>query len=229
MSTLKVRHSTYPFNVKNIYCIGKNYLDHINEMDIPGIPAQVPETPVVFLKPTTALLTKSNVVQIPKFNGKPISNDLQNEVELVIAIGKGGVDISKSAAFDHILGYAVGIDFTLRDVQTEAKKKGLPWEVAKGFRTSSPVSDIMQKEEVGDPGNLNITLRVNGVVKQSANTSQMIFKIRFIIHYLSSIFGLKQGDIIFTGTPAGVCRLNPGDNIEAEIEKIGKLALKVGR
>lgn len=229
MSTLKIRHSTYSFPVKNIYCIGKNYLDHINEMDIPGIPAQKPETPVVFLKPTTALLTKSNIVQIPVFRGKPISNDLQNEVELVIAVGKGGVDISQSSAFDHVLGYAVGIDFTLRDIQTEAKKKGLPWEVAKGFRTSSPVSSITEKAEVGDPGKLNITLRVNGVVKQSANTSEMIFKIRFIIHYLSSIFGLKHGDIIFTGTPAGVCRLNPGDEIQAEIEKVGKLDIVVGK
>lgn len=228
MSHLRIRNSSEKFTVSNIFCIGKNYLDHIKEFDSPGKAADVPKTPVVFLKPTSALMTDRVVVSIPVFNGKPVSNDLQNEVELVVVIGKGGHDIEIEKAYEHVLGYAVGIDFTLRDVQAEAKKNGLPWEIAKGFRTSSPVSEVILKEDVHSAESLGIRLKVNGVTKQDGNTSGMIFKINYIIHYLSSIFGLSDGDIIFTGTPAGITRLNPGDVIEAEIDSIGKLKIKIG-
>jgi 2-keto-4-pentenoate hydratase/2-oxohepta-3-ene-1,7-dioic acid hydratase in catechol pathway len=214
--------------VRNIFCIGKNYLDHIKELDTPAKTAEVPKTPVVFLKPTSAIMTDRVMVTIPVFNGKPISNDLQNEVELVVIIGKGGYDIPAESAMEYVLGYAVGIDFTLRDIQSDAKAKGLPWEISKGFRFSSPVSEIVKKEEVGDPEKLGIRLKVNGVTKQDGNTSEMIFRISYIIHYLSSIFGLSEGDIIFTGTTAGVTKLYPGDIIEAEIDTIGKLNIKIG-
>jgi 2-keto-4-pentenoate hydratase/2-oxohepta-3-ene-1,7-dioic acid hydratase in catechol pathway len=128
---------------------------------------------------------------------------------------------------DYIFGFAVGIDFTLRDIQAEMKKKGLPWAISKGFSGSAPVSEVVEKSKISDPQNLNITLKINGNLKQNANTSQMIFKINYIVHYVSSIFGLRKGDIIFTGTPAGITRLNQGDEIEAELEEVGKLNIKV--
>jgi len=228
MSRLKVKNSTDVINVQNVYCVGKNYLDHIKEFDEPGKLAEIPKDPVVFLKPNSAILTGWNVVKIPEFKGKKISDNLQNEVELVIVIGKDGLNIPEDKAAQYIYGYAVGIDFTLRDIQAEEKKKGLPWTVAKGFLTSAPVSAIVKKKEIPDAGKLNISLKINGETVQSSNTSLMIFKISFIIHYISAIFSLKKGDIIFTGTPAGITKLNSGDDIEAEVENIGKLNILIG-
>lgn len=228
MSKLKVKNSKAVIEVQNVYCVGKNYAEHIKEFDTADKPAEVPKEPVVFLKPNSAILTGWNVVKIPELNGKKISDNLQNEVELVIIIGKDGVNIPENRAMSYIFGYAVGIDFTLRDIQAEQKKKGLPWTVAKGFLTSAPVSEVVRKEQIPDAEKLNISLKVNGETKQSANTSLMIFKMSFIIHYISTIFSLKKGDIIFTGTPAGITRLNSGDDIEAEIESIGKINILVG-
>jgi acylpyruvate hydrolase len=228
MAELKIKNSTDTVEIQNIFCIGKNYLDHIKEFDTPEKAAEIPKTPVVFLKPTSAVLNGSNVVTVPVFEGRKISDNLQNEVEMVIVIGEDGVNIPEEKAGEYILGYAVGIDFTLRDIQAEDKKKGLPWTVAKGFISSAPVSEVTRKEDIIDAGNLNISLKINGEVKQSANTSLMMFKINFIIHYLSFIFGLKKGDIIFTGTPAGITKLNPGDIVEAEIQNIGKLNITIG-
>lgn len=228
MAELKIKNSNDTIEIQNIFCIGKNYLDHIKEFDTREKTAEIPKTPVVFLKPTSAVLNGSNVVTVPVFEGRKISDNLQNEVEMVIVIGKDGVNIPEDKAGDYILGYAVGIDFTLRDIQAEDKKKGLPWTVAKGFISSAPVSEVVRKENIGIAGNLDISLKINGEVKQSANTSLMMFKINFIIHYLSFIFGLKKGDIIFTGTPAGITKLNPGDIVEAEIQNIGKLNITIG-
>jgi acylpyruvate hydrolase len=228
MAELKVKNSSDIIKIQNVFCVGKNYADHIKEFDTPEKTAEIPKEPVIFLKPTSAVLTDSNIVTVPVYNGKKISDNLQNEVEMVIIVGKDGVNIPEEKAGEHIYGYAVGIDFTLRDIQAEEKKKGLPWTVAKGFLTSGPVSEVVKKEEIPDPQELDISLKINGELKQSANTSLMIFKINFIIHYLSCIFGLKKGDIIFTGTPAGITKLNSGDLIEAEIENIGKLNIIVG-
>jgi len=227
MAILKVKGSDETIEVKNVFCIGKNYLDHINEMNIPGLDNSVPKTPVIFLKPSTAIETLNNTVSIPLVDGEAISDDLQNEVELVIVVGSDGDDIPEEKAMEYIYGYAVGIDFTLRDIQTEMKKQGKPWAVAKGFKTSSPVSEVVKKESVSDIQSLDIKLAVNGEGKQSGNTSQMIFNVGFIIHYLSSVFGLRKGDIIFTGTPAGVSRLVKGDSVTAEIQHIGKLDVKI--
>ncbi len=227
MAILKVKGSDETIEVKNVFCIGKNYLDHINEMNIPGLDNSVPKTPVIFLKPSTAIETLNNTVSIPLVDGEAISDDLQNEVELVIVVGSDGDNIPEEKAMEYIYGYAVGIDFTLRDIQTEMKKQGKPWAVAKGFKTSSPVSEVVKKESVSDIQSLDIKLAVNGEGKQSGNTSQMIFSVRFIIHYLSSVFGLRKGDIIFTGTPAGVSRLVKGDSVTAEIQHIGKLDVKI--
>jgi len=227
MSKLKVKNSSEVIEVQNVYCVGKNYLDHIREFDTPEKNAEIPQEPVIFLKPNSAVSCDSSIVKIPELKGRKMSDNLQNEVELVLIIGKDGLNIPESEALNHIYGYAVGIDFTLRDIQAEEKKRGLPWTLAKGFFTSAPVSEIVKKEDVGDAEDSDISLKINNEVKQSANTSQMIFKIKFIIHYISTIFSLKKGDIIFTGTPAGITKLNTGDKIEAEIEKIGKLNITV--
>ena len=142
-------------------------------------------------------------------------------------MGKDGKNIVQEQAFDYILGYSVGIDFTLRDVQSEFKKKGLPWALSKGFIGSAPVSKVILKSGNYDAGNLKIKLTVNNVIKQDSNTREMIFNIPYLVHYISSIFGLKKGDLIFTGTPAGVTKLKPGDKVKAEIESIGELNILV--
>ncbi len=227
MSKLKVKNSDKTIEVNNVYCIGRNYHEHIKEMGYTDNQHDVKKAPVVFLKPNSAVNSTDGVVTIPGFNGTKISQDLQNEVELVIIIGKDGMNIREENTIEHVYGYAVGIDFTLRDIQTEMKNKGLPWAVSKGFYSSAPVSEVVLKESIDNIRNLNITLSVNGEIRQNANTSQMIYSIEYMIHYLSSIFSLKKGDIIFTGTPAGVSTLKTGDNVEASIEKIGNIKITV--
>lgn len=228
MAEIRIKGSNELFRTENIFCVGKNYVDHIKEFDTPEKAAEIPKTPVIFLKPTSALLIDSTIVKVPEVNCNKISDNLQNEVELVIAIGKDGINIPEDKAGEHIFGYAVGIDFTLRDLQAEDKKKGLPWTVSKGFMSSAPVSEIVMKETAGDAQNLDISLKINGETKQSANTSLMIFKINYIVHYLSCIFGLKKGDLIFTGTPAGITKLDTGDVVEAYIQNIGDLKITIG-
>jgi 2-keto-4-pentenoate hydratase/2-oxohepta-3-ene-1,7-dioic acid hydratase in catechol pathway len=226
MYRLRVKNSGDFINVQNVYCIGKNYPEHIKEFENTD-KFSAPGEPVVFLKPNSAVTCGDCEVTIPKLRGEKISGNLQNEVELVIVIGKNGRDIQPENAGDYILGYAVGIDFTLRDIQMELKKKGLPWTLSKGFIGSAPVSEVVYKKETINPDSLKITLSVNNVVKQNDTTSSMLFNVSYLIHYISSIFGVQEGDLIFSGTPAGVTKLNPGDFIDAEIESIGKLKIKI--
>ncbi len=228
MPKLKIHNSNETLEIQNVFCIGKNYLDHIKELDTPENAAEIPKEPVIFLKPNSAALIDSDVVKIPEVDGKKLSHNLQNEVELVIIIGKDSDTIPENEAENYIYGYAAGIDFTLRDVQSEQKKKGLPWATSKGFKTSAPISEIVKKNEIANPQNLGLCLKINGEIKQNSNTSLMIFNINYIVHYISSIFGLRRGDIIFTGTPSGITRLNTRDIVEAEIEQIGKLKVKIG-
>lgn len=227
MSKIYIFGSNEQLKVENVYCIGKNYLEHIKEFDKSDVKSEVPGEPIIFLKPNTSVDCNAKSVTIPKYKGKGISNDLQNEVELVIVIGKDGKNIDTEQAYDYILGYTVGIDFTLRDVQSDFKKKGLPWTLSKGFSGAAPISKILLKSDKLDPQNLSIKLTVNSSIKQDSNTKEMIFKIPYLVHYISSIFGLRKGDLIFTGTPAGVTRLNPGDKVKAEIEHIGELNILV--
>lgn len=209
--------------VNNIYCIGKNYLDHIKEFANP----EVPKTPVVFCKPNTALLNYGETVSIPEINGKPMSENMQNEVEIVIVIGKDGYKIPETEAEEHILGYAIGMDLTLRDLQATAKEKGLPWTVAKGFSTSAPVSDIILKENIKDIQNIEFGLDINGNRKQFTNSNLMIFKIKYLVSYLSNIFYLSKGDLIFTGTPEGISKLNSGDKLKAYLSDLVSLEVTV--
>jgi 2-keto-4-pentenoate hydratase/2-oxohepta-3-ene-1,7-dioic acid hydratase in catechol pathway len=203
--------------VGKILCLGRNYPAHAREMNAPA-----PSTPVVFLKPASALIGSGEAIVFP-----PFSHEMHHEVELVALIGRGGRNVPRESAAACIDGYAVGLDMTLRDVQAEAKKQGLPWTVAKGFDTAAPVSRFVAATTVADPGQLDITLTVNGTLRQSSNTRHMIFSIPDIVAYLSSVFTLEPGDLIYTGTPEGVGPVQHGDLLEATISSIGSLTVRV--
>lgn len=207
MKTIRIIDSQKEINVGKILCLGKNYTEHAKEMQ-----SDVPTTPVIFLKPSSAIIQNGESIIRPK-----ISKELHHEVELVIVIGDGGKNITANEAYNHILGYAIGLDMTLRDIQSNAKKQGHPWAIAKGFDTSAPVSDVIPANKIPSPNNITITCSVNGVLRQKSSTSKMIFCVEKIIEYVSSIFTLELGDLIFTGTPEGVGEVKPGDTIEAEL------------
>ncbi len=217
MRTVKLEGTPEPILVEKVFCIGRNYAAHAAEMK-----SEVESNPVVFLKPTTALLQNGGRIEIPAF-----ARELHHEVEMVVLIGKGGKNIQKANAYDHVAGYAVGLDMTLRDVQAEAKKKGLPWTVAKGFDTSAPISTIIDKKNISNPHDLEITLKVNGGVRQRSNTKFMLFQVDTIISYLSTIFTLERGDLIFTGTPDGVGAVVAGDILDAELQSVGTIQVSV--
>lgn len=203
---------------KSIYCIGRNYIEHAKELNNP-----VPSSPLVFLKPQSALCFDGAEIIIPEQ-----SSDVHHEVEIVVAISKKGKDIPEKDTLNFIEGIGVGIDFTARDIQQRAKESGYPWSVAKGFDTFAPVSRFIRSSEFEDLGNINVDLSVNGVNRQSGNSSQMIFSINYLISYLSSIFTLYPGDLIFTGTPSGVSRVISGDQISATLgEKLVTLSVSV--
>ena len=202
--------------VGKILCLGRNYAEHAREMhDV------VPKKPIVFLKPATALIHSGEIVTLPKF-----SSDVQHEVELVVLIGRDAKGIRRDEAYGHVAGYGVGLDMTLRDLQGDAKRNGLPWTVAKGFDTSAPVSDFIEKEMIADPHNLPLSLKVNNTLRQQANTGAMLFRIDQVIAYLSEIFTLEAGDLIFTGTPEGVARVVPGDRLEARLGTFASLSVR---
>jgi 5-carboxymethyl-2-hydroxymuconate isomerase len=201
------------YQVGKILCLGQNYAKHAKEMG-----SSAPSSPIIFLKPSTAIIENGAPIILPK-----ISDDVHHEVELTVLLGKQGKNIPQSGAFDYVDGYGIGLDMTMRDLQIEAKAAGNPWSIAKGFDTSAPLSPFISREQVENPDNLEITLRVNGRERQHSNTSNMIYKIDYIIAFLSSIFTLEEGDVIYTGTPEGVGKVVAGDVIEAEIPGIGKL------
>ncbi|HZY10955.1 MAG TPA: fumarylacetoacetate hydrolase family protein [Bacteroidota bacterium] len=214
MITVQNNSLSQSYRVGKILCLGRNYAEHAKEMN-----AEIPDHPVIFLKPSTAIIHSGDDIILPK-----ISRQLHHEVELVVAIGKRGKNIIASEADSYILGYGVGLDMTLRDVQFEAKKKGLPWSVAKGFDTSAPVSEIIPVSKITNPSELIIRCSVNGSKRQETSVSKMIFSIDKIIEYTSSIFTLEPGDLIFTGTPEGVGEIKPGDLIEAELIGYAKIS-----
>lgn len=218
MATLHFKDSDTTLTAGKIICLGRNYVEHAKEMK-----AEIPGEPVLFLKPSTAILANGGTIIVP-----PFSHELHHEVELVALITRGGSRIPRPDAMSHIGGYAVGLDMTLRDVQANAKKKGLPWTVSKGFDTSAPLSSFVARNSVADPHNLAISLTVNGTLKQHSTTRNMIFRLDEVIVYISSIFTLEPGDLIFTGTPEGVGPVQPGDAMVAEIESIGTLTANVG-
>ena len=191
-----------------ILCIGRNYADHIQELA-----NEKPDEPVVFLKPDTALVFGNQSVMYPKF-----TQDMHHELEIVLRINKEGKDIAKKDAPDYFDAIGLGIDFTARDLQTKLKSKGLPWEISKAFDHSAPVSEFFPKSEFSDLANLNFHLHVNGEKRQTGNTSLMLFHFNEIISWISRYFSLQPGDLVFTGTPAGVSAVKPGDRLEAWLE-----------
>lgn len=217
MKTVRFRGTNDALTVGKILCLGRNYAEHAAEMK-----ADIPVEPVVFLKPPSALVEDGGRVFIP-----PFSRDVHHEVEMVVVIGSGGKSIPPQNALDHVAGYAVGLDMTLRDVQSAAKRQGLPWTVAKGFDTSAPLSLVAPRASVPSPQDLLLTLRVNGAVRQSASTSSMLIPVEAIIAHLSGIFTLEPGDLIFTGTPAGVAAVRPGDRLEASLGSVASLTVTV--
>jgi acylpyruvate hydrolase len=191
-----------------ILAIGRNFSDHIKELN-----NEPPEEPVIFSKPDTALLKNNAPFYMPDF-----SSNIQYEVELIIKIHKEGKGIDEKFAHKYFNEIGIGIDFTARDLQQKAKEKGLPWTLAKGFNGSAPISDFLSITEFPDLNNINFSLHVNGEKKQSGNTKMMLFNFSAIISYISKFITLKKGDIIFTGTPAGVDKIKIGDTLEAYIE-----------
>ena len=205
----------YP--VRRVYCVGQNYREHAREMG-----ASLRKPPFFFSKPADAVSTASS---------RPfpaMTENLHHEVELVIALGGGGVNLEPDAALERIFGYAVGVDLTRRDLQAEAKKLGRPWTTSKGFDHSAPLSPIQPVSVCGHPDNASISLRVNGELRQQGNTNEMTWSVPEIIAGLSRYFELKPGDLIFTGTPPGVGALKPDDFVEAAIDTVGSLSFRVG-
>ncbi|WP_024302190.1 fumarylacetoacetate hydrolase family protein [Pseudogulbenkiania sp. MAI-1] len=194
--------------VANVFCIGRNYAAHAAELG-----NAVEAEPLVFLKPTSALVAEGEPLRLPAY-----SNDVHHECELVLLIGKGGHDIAESEALQHVAGYAIGLDMTARDVQSVAKQKGHPWTKAKGFRGAATVSAFVPAERLADPGQLSFTLQVNGEIRQRGDTSLMLFPVPAIIHYLSTVYGLSEGDLIYTGTPEGVAAVKPGDRLRLDLQ-----------
>ena len=191
-----------------IVCVGRNYVEHAKELSNP-----VPEKPVIFFKPDTSLLRANADFYYPEF-----SNDVHYECEIVYRVCREGKYIKPKFALTYLDGIGLGIDFTARDIQNEAKAKGLPWTLAKGFNDSAPVSEFLAIEQFSDLGKLAFELRVNGKTCQNGNSEAMIFPIENLIAYISQFITLKKGDMIFTGTPAGVGPVKQGDHLEAWLE-----------
>lgn len=219
MNELKIRNSDSRINVGKIVCVGKNYADHAKEMG-----GEVPEFPIIFLKPASTIIYDGDEILMPDY-----SNELHYEGEFVLLIGKKVKDADDKTADEAITGYGLGLDMTLRDLQWQYKDKGQPWTLAKCFDTGTVLGDFALRTEHEFKGNERLTLKVNGEIRQDARVDQMTFSPIEIIKYVSHRMTLLPGDLIFTGTPAGVGKVVPGDLIETELEGIGKMTNKVGK
>jgi 2-keto-4-pentenoate hydratase/2-oxohepta-3-ene-1,7-dioic acid hydratase in catechol pathway len=200
-----------------ILCIGRNYADHIAELK-----NEIPDEPVIFTKPDTALLRQNAPFYFPDF-----SSDIHHEIELILRISKEGKNIQPKFAQNYYDGIGLGVDFTARDLQAKAKAKGLPWTLAKEFNGSAPVSEFKPLSNFPDQNNINFSLKVNGEVRQQGNSELMMHKFADIIAFISRYITLKKGDIIFTGTPAGVGPVQIGDRLEGFIEQEKMLDFEV--
>ena len=217
LATLPVVGSADLFPVRRIWCVGRNYADHAREMG--SDPDKEP--PFFFAKPADAIVADGATIPYP-----PQTSSLHHEIELVIAIGRGGRDIPAADALGHVFGYAVGIDLTRRDLQNAAKAIGRPWEMGKAFDRSAPCSAIRPAAEV-TPGRGAIWLKVNGETRQSSDVSQLIWSVAEVIAVLSASVELAPGDLIYTGTPEGVGPIRPGEVVEGEVEGVGAIRLTV--
>ena len=207
------------FAVRRVYCVGWNYAEHVREMG--SEPEREP--PVFFMKPPDALVPNGGEVKYP-----PATENLHYEVELVVAIGEAGANVDATDARNIIFGYAVGLDMTRRDLQAHAKKHGQPWALSKGFDQSAPISAVHPAADVGHLSSGRIWLDVNGETRQDGDLSQMIWSVPEIIQYLSGFFELRPGDLVFTGTPAGVSAVERDDRLKGGIEGIDTLEITLG-
>jgi fumarylpyruvate hydrolase len=220
LPALDVRGSRFPFRVGRIWCVGRNYEDHAREM---GAPPGPPEPPFFFAKPASALVPGGGDVAWP-----PATGELHHEIELVVAVRSGGRDLAAEDVLRHVHGYGVGIDLTRRDVQARAKAKGRPWTLAKGFDASAPCSSLRSPDEIGHPREGAILLAVNDLVRQEGDISEMIWSPAEILARLSREIRLLPGDLVFTGTPAGVGPLRPGDRVLGSVEGVGEIEIRIG-
>jgi fumarylpyruvate hydrolase len=207
------------FPVRRIYCIGRNYAKHVAEMGYDVGRSK----PFYFAKPADAIVLSGATVAYP-----PRTSDLHHEIELVVAIGKGGRDIPVADALDHVFGYAVGIDLTRRDLQRAAKEKARPWETAKAFDQSAPISAIHRAADVGHPSSARIWLAVNGELRQDADISELIWSVPESVAELSTLFELAPGDLLYTGTPAGVGAVVSGDRLTGGVDGIDEIDIRIG-
>ena len=209
------------FPVHRIYCVGRNYVEHAQEMGFTGR-----EPPFFFLKPADAIV----VVPAGQTGSMPYPNltqDLHHEIELVVAIGQGGRNIKAADAMSHIFGYAVGLDMTRRDLQGEMKKQGRPWCIGKAFDHSAPIGPIVPAAQAGDVTHAEISLQVNGKDRQRSNVSKLIWNIAETIEHLSAAWELQPGDLIYSGTPEGVAAVVAGDLLVGQVAGVGELRIKV--
>jgi len=215
---LPIRGMDKLFPVHRIYCVGRNYAEHAREMG--HDPTR--ELPFFFQKNPDSLIPGGGDFPYP-----PKSADVHHELEMVVALGQGGSDIPAARALDCVYGYAVGLDMTRRDLQGEAKKLGRPWEVGKAFDSAAPCSEIVPAAAIGHPAAGAVWLKVNGVLRQKGDLGELIWKVPEIISHLSGLFALRPGDLIFSGTPAGVGAVKRGDRLEGGVDGIGELVVRV--
>ncbi|MBA4254797.1 MAG: 5-carboxymethyl-2-hydroxymuconate isomerase [Polaromonas sp.] len=218
---IPVQGTSSLFPVHRVYCVGRNYVEHAKEMGFTGR-----EPPFFFLKPADAVVpvAEGATGRIPY---PSLTHNLHHEVELVVAIGKGGRNIAAVDALAHVFGYAVGLDMTRRDLQGEMKKQGRPWCIGKAFDASAPIGPICQANQVPNIAQARIQLQVNGVVKQTSHISQLIWNISETIEHLSAAWELQPGDLIFTGTPEGVDAVGRGDTLVAQVDGLVTLTLQI--
>jgi fumarylpyruvate hydrolase len=209
------------FPVRRIYCVGRNYVEHAQEMGFTGR-----EPPFFFLKPADAIVYVPTG-SVGQMSYPPQTKNLHHEVELVIAIGKGGADIRATDAAEHIYGYAIGLDMTRRDLQNDMKKQGRPWCIGKAFDESAPIGPIHPKTRTGELLDGAVTLGVNGAPRQKGDLKELIWSVNEIIEHLSSSWTLQAGDLIFSGTPAGVGAVVAGDEMVAAVAGLGELRVAV--
>ena len=208
------RIEPFEFACQRIFCIGRNYAEHVKEMHAPK-----PAEPVVFMKPATSLVAEGQPLILPKGLGS-----VHHEMELVAAVGREGIDIPVDAALDYVAGVTLGIDLTLRDLQSRLKQAGQPWERSKSFDGSAPIGNFIALSAKYDIQNVEMRCSVNGVLRQHGNTHDMLFPVAEIVAFLSRYWRLIPGDLIFTGTPAGVGPLFQGERIEIESPQIGQFS-----
>ena len=213
---LPVAESNQAFPVGRIYCVGRNYAEHAREMG--HDPEREP--PFFFMKPADAIVPNGATLPFPQ-----ATKDLHHEIEMVVAIGRDGADIPVAKALDHVFGYGVGLDMTRRDLQGEAKKMGRPWEMGKAFDNSAPCTALKTAAMMGHPATGAIWLKVNGKIVQKGDLSEMIWNVPETISYLSKLITLKAGDLILSGTPAGVGPVKAGDKLEGHVDGVGDLTV----